>query len=135
MSTRLAFFLAGVACLAAFLLLPHPSKACTHLAGSDCFLRIRAGSQQVRRRVMKFSNLRSRALIDVELALLAWFSLAAGSGLGQSPPLLQVTSPPDGTVVHPGDTVTIVVAPSTGVSFAMVALFGEGGLTKDQVLG
>jgi hypothetical protein len=34
MITRLAFLLAGVACLAAFL------KSCTHLAGSDCFWRI-----------------------------------------------------------------------------------------------
>jgi hypothetical protein len=52
----------------------------------------------------------------------------------QSPPLQQITSPVDGTVVHPGDKITVVVTPATEVTFAMVALFGEGGLAKDQVL-
>jgi hypothetical protein len=51
----------------------------------------------------------------------------------QSASLLQITSPPDGTIVHPGDKITIVVTPAKGVKFAMVALFMEGAISGDLV--
>ena len=52
----------------------------------------------------------------------------------QTQPLLQITSPADGTVVHPGDTVTVVVTPAAGVTFQAVTIFAHDPLICDQVL-
>ena len=55
------------------------------------------------------------------VAVLAW----SGSGSAQGMPvLLQITTPTEGTVVHPGQTVTIVVAPISGDSFISVLVKG-----------
>lgn len=43
----------------------------------------------------------------------------------QGSPALQITSPADGAVVHPGDTVTVVVTPAAGAAFQYVALVGD----------
>jgi hypothetical protein len=44
------------------------------------------------------------------------------------PQILQITSPADGTVVHPGQTVSITVVPTTGDSLRGVMVGGEGPL-------
>ena len=43
----------------------------------------------------------------------------------ESQPTLQITSPPDGTVVAPGETITVVVTPATGINFVSVIIVGE----------
>lgn len=52
----------------------------------------------------------------------------------QTQPLLQITSPADGTVVHPGDSVSVVVTPAAGVTFQEVAIFPHDPLVSGQVL-
>lgn len=47
------------------------------------------------------------------------------SAAQQNQPLLQITSPNDGTVVNPGQTMTVVVSSPAGVSFNSVVLRGE----------
>ncbi len=59
---------------------------------------------------------------------------ASGYAAGQQKSLLQITSPADGTVVHPGDTVTIVVTPASGVKFMLVGILGEAPMAPGQVL-
>src|SRR5438105_15608022 len=51
----------------------------------------------------------------------------------QNQPLLQITSPPDGTVVAPGQTVTVVVTPAAGITFSEVTILGEDPLGFSQV--
>src|SRR5262249_4761171 len=67
--------------------------------------------------------------IALLLALAAW----ADQSLAQTP-LLQITSPSDGTVVSPGQTVVVVVEVTPGVTFAMVSIDGEYPLGSDQFL-
>jgi hypothetical protein len=40
-------------------------------------------------------------------------------------PELRITSPPDGTVVNPGQTVAVVVTPATGRTLAQVSIVGQ----------
>ncbi len=61
------------------------------------------------------------------------FSLC-GRCFAQSQPLLQITSPADGTVVHPGQTITITVAPASGASFVMVGIVAENPIVEGQYL-
>lgn len=49
----------------------------------------------------------------------------------QALPLLQITSPADCTVVHPGNTVAVVVTPAAGVTFQSVALFAREPLVSE----
>ncbi len=72
--------------------------------------------------------------IVAAIALLAAFVLPHRSSLAQSQPLLQITSPPDGTIVAPGQTITVVVTPAPGVNFVLVGIFGEDPIVSDQVL-
>ncbi|HEV3036306.1 MAG TPA: dockerin type I domain-containing protein [Candidatus Angelobacter sp.] len=63
------------------------------------------------------------------LATTATFLLAYTTAtLAQSGSLLQITSPIDGIVVSPGQTVTIVVAAAPGTKFGQVAILPEGPL-------
>ncbi len=56
-----------------------------------------------------------------------------GIGLGttqwaatqQNQPLLQITSPPDGTIVSPGQTVTVAVTPASGIVFTQIIAAAE----------
>ncbi|HXP68384.1 MAG TPA: hypothetical protein VOA88_03795 [Candidatus Dormibacteraeota bacterium] len=52
------------------------------------------------------------------------------------PVVLRITSPADGTVVHPGQAVTVIVTPTQGGSFSKVFLVAEHpiGIGANQVL-
>lgn len=70
---------------------------------------------------------------------LSWFTFAyvligvssPGTSLAQT---LQITSPPSGTVVHPGQTVTVTVADSPTGSFQQVIVIGQGAIGFSQLL-
>ncbi len=72
--------------------------------------------------------------IVAAIALVAAFVLPHRRSLAQSQPLLQITSPPDGTIVAPGQTITVVVTPAPGVNFILVGILGEHPIGSDQVL-
>ena len=75
--------------------------------------------------------------IGATVSVLAIFVLAAGISRAQSlPVVLQITSPADGTVVNPGQVVTVVVAPTQGATFSKVFLIGEHpiGIGMHQIL-
>jgi hypothetical protein len=48
------------------------------------------------------------------------------------PVVLQITSPTDGTVVNPGQLVTVVVTPTRGGSFSKVFLIGEDPIGREM---
>lgn len=54
-------------------------------------------------------------------------------GSAQQGPTLQITSPPDGTVVAPGDTVLVVVTPAPDTTFAQVIIIGQGPIGFSEV--
>jgi hypothetical protein len=62
----------------------------------------------------------------VGTALIIAVLSSTGRSSGQAMPiLLQITSPADGTIVHPGQTVTVVVTPNSGASFTHVYVEGH----------
>jgi Big-like domain-containing protein len=67
------------------------------------------------------------ALLASTLLVLVWATVFnAGAALGQqSTPLLQITSPADGTVVNPGQTISVAVASPANASFSQVGIIGE----------
>jgi hypothetical protein len=67
------------------------------------------------------------------IALLLALAALADKSLAQAP-FLKITSPSDGTVVSPGQTVVIVVKAAPGLTFAMVSIDGEYLLGWDRVL-
>jgi hypothetical protein len=50
--------------------------------------------------------------------------LAAVSGLAQQPPALQISSPANGSIVNPGQTLSVTVTSPNGTTFSQVALAG-----------
>ena len=56
--------------------------------------------------------------------VVAVFAWSGNSSAQAMPVLLQITTPTEGTVVHPGQTVTVVVAPISGDSFTSVLVKG-----------
>src|SRR3989442_2468521 len=65
------------------------------------------------------------ALLSIVAALLIFTIISPGQ---LSQPLLQITSPPDGTVVSPGQTISVVVTPVPNTSWLGVEVVGEGAL-------
>lgn len=55
------------------------------------------------------------------------------SSAQQRSPALEITSPPDGTEVAPGDTITVVVTPAPDTTFAQVIIIGEGPIGFSEV--
>jgi hypothetical protein len=51
----------------------------------------------------------------------------------QDQPLLQIASPPDGTVVFPGQTLTVVVSPLRGVTFRQIVIIGQDPIGFSEV--
>jgi len=51
----------------------------------------------------------------------------------QSQPALEITFPQDGTVVAPGEMITVVVTPSPGMTFVQVMIIGEGPIGFSEV--
>jgi hypothetical protein len=65
------------------------------------------------------------AVVATVIAL-AMLALSGAIGRAQGfPILLQITSPPDGTIVNPGQTINVVVTPTSRDTFNAV-LLGEG---------
>jgi hypothetical protein len=62
--------------------------------------------------------------------IIAVLSSTSRSCAQAMPILLQITSPADGTVVHPGETVTVVVTPNPGATFIGVLVQGSIGASK-----
>lgn len=58
-----------------------------------------------------------------------------GSVRGQEGKVLQIDSPREGTVVHPGDTITITVSSPSGTAVGPFFVLGEGGIVADQIAG
>lgn len=52
--------------------------------------------------------------------------ISGASTAQQSPPAIQITSPLDGTVVAPGETINVVVTPGPNITFTHVAIIGGG---------
>ncbi len=51
----------------------------------------------------------------------------------QNPPQLQISTPPDGTVVHPGETVSVTVTSPAGVAFSQVGVIGQDPLGLSDI--
>jgi hypothetical protein len=71
------------------------------------------------------------------LGVLLWnVRVGAQGAQGSFATLLQITSPAEGTVVHPGQTVTVAVSPiSAGDSFTVVELGGDANFhIQEQLL-
>lgn len=62
-------------------------------------------------------------VVRIGLLLIATTCFGAAQGL----PALRIDSPSDGTVVHPGQTITVAVSSPSGVAIA-ACILGEGGL-------
>jgi hypothetical protein len=58
-------------------------------------------------------------------AVMAAAALQGQGARGQAQPGLQITSPGDGTVVYPGQSVTVVVSPAPGTTFTAVAVLAQ----------
>jgi hypothetical protein len=72
--------------------------------------------------------------IGATISVLAMLVIGAGNIRAQGfPVLLQITSPASGTVVNPGQTVTVAVSPTSGDTFTGVTLDGDFPF-QDQVL-
>jgi hypothetical protein len=57
---------------------------------------------------------------------LTFFLTIVVSGFAQTHPrILQISSPLDGTVVHPGQTIAVTVVPTTGDPLTSVSIIGE----------
>lgn len=68
-------------------------------------------------------------------AVMAALVLRGGKGFAQDfPVILQITSPADGTVVNPGQTVTVVVTPTSGDTFSGVFVLSNGLFQSDLSL-
>src|SRR5882724_9250759 len=76
-----------------------------------------------------YSNFRI-ALIGTLVVVFA----ATGSSLAQqSQPQLQINSPADGTIVNPGQTISVAVTSPAGAVFSGVAVQGEDPLGSSSV--
>jgi len=76
-----------------------------------------------------------RNTVAVVATVIAVAMLVIGTGNSRAqgfPILLQITSPPDGTIVNPGQTINVVVTPTSGDTFNAVLLTGD--LPIDQTL-
>ena len=62
--------------------------------------------------------------VSPALVLLALFGARSAAGQ-QGTTALAIVSPPDGTVVRPGETLTVSVASPANVKFASILLAGE----------
>lgn len=62
----------------------------------------------------------------VSLAVLAAVSVASFAEAGQTPALLAISSPFDGAIVRPGQTLTVTVTSPASAEFVGVAVVGEG---------
>jgi len=76
----------------------------------------------------KTTNLRMAKAVAFAFATL----LCAGAALAQA--TLQITSPADGTLVSPGQTITVTVSASPGGVFTGVGVGGEGPIALSQLL-
>jgi Purple acid Phosphatase, N-terminal domain len=61
------------------------------------------------------------------------FISTEASNAQQNPPALQITSPLDGTVVAPGQILTVVAEPSQGTIFAQVIIIGQNPIGFSEV--
>src|ERR1700752_3147450 len=80
-----------------------------------------------------------RTLLPPPAAIVVFAMLVIGAGNSRArglPVVLQITSPADGTVVNPGEVVTVVVTETQGATFSKVFLIGEHpiGMGMHQVL-
>src|ERR1700681_1778942 len=73
--------------------------------------------------------LRTRLLATTTVTLLA-FSLRL---VGQTQAALQITSPPDESVVKPGQTITVSVRSLTNITFKQVFVIGEQPLPTSSI--
>ena len=71
-------------------------------------------------------------MLDVTL-ISVHLNYAAVSHAQGTPPALQITSPANGTVVAPGETITVVVAPAPGMTFSHVIILGENPIGDSQI--
>ncbi|MHB8527459.1 MAG: Ig-like domain repeat protein [Candidatus Acidiferrales bacterium] len=71
----------------------------------------------------RFTFISGITLAKIAVVLLA---VAVASGAQQNPPLLQITSPAEGTVVNPGQTISVTVTSPGNASFLQVGVIGEG---------
>lgn len=63
--------------------------------------------------------------ITLTKALLAILAAAWVCAAQQNPPLLQITSPVSGSIVNPGQTISVTVTSPANAAFAQVAVVGE----------
>lgn len=67
----------------------------------------------------------ARRGMTVGAILLALFALAPVGVSQQSQPVLQITSPTAGSIVNPGQTITVLVTSPTNTTFSQVEVIGE----------
>ena len=83
---------------------------------------------------MSSGTLRILSLAAAGVAVAAGgFAVRGGKSFARSQPVLQITSPTAGTVVNPGQTVTVIVAAS-GATFQAVGIMCDTPLGCDLVL-
>ena len=70
--------------------------------------------------------------LSIRIALLLLLLGPACWSGAQQQKVLWIDSPRDGSVVHPGDTVTFVVSSPTGEAVLDVFVLGEGGIVADK---
>lgn len=71
---------------------------------------------------------RISGLWTVAIAAISVLICITGSPAQQGPPALEITSPLDGTVVAPGETITVVSTPAPGTNLALVMIIGGRGV-------
>jgi hypothetical protein len=59
---------------------------------------------------------------------LAFLTVTGLCGAQQNPPQLQISSPANGSVVNPGQTISVTVTSPANVAFSQVAVVGQGPL-------
>lgn len=64
-------------------------------------------------------------LVVKALAIIAVLAVGVVAWAQQNQPLLQVTSPPDGMIVNPGQTLPVAVTSPANASFSQVGVIGE----------
>jgi hypothetical protein len=79
----------------------------------------------------RFSPLNSSAKLIGLLS--AIFATAGFSPAQQNPPLLQITAPTDGSVVNPGQTISVTVSSPANVAFSQVAVLGQDPLGSTDI--